>query len=62
VKLHKRVRGAIEQIPEEQWRPLADYPETGEAEIAETTLGPWRLIVRRVLSPRRARARVCAAA
>ena len=48
VKLHKHVRAAIERIPEEQWRPLADYPETGLAEIAETTLGVWRLIVRRV--------------
>lgn len=48
VKLHTHVRAAIDQIPEEQWRPLQDYPETGVAEIAETTLGPWRLIVRRV--------------
>jgi hypothetical protein len=39
------VRAAIDEIPE---GPLADYPETGEAEIAETTLGRWRLIVRRV--------------
>jgi hypothetical protein len=48
VKLHKHVRAAIDEIPEERWQPLADYPETGEAEIAETTLGRWRLIVRRV--------------
>ena len=48
VKLHKHVRAAIERIPEEQWQPLEDYPDTGVAEIAETTLGPWRLIVRRV--------------
>ena len=48
VKLHKHVRATIESIPEERWRPLADYPDTGVAEIAETTLGAWRLIVRRV--------------
>ena len=48
VKLHKHVRAAIEQIPEQAWQPLADYPDSGEAEIAETTLGRWRLVVRRV--------------
>ena len=48
VKRHKGVRQAIEQISEEDWQPLADYPEGGEAQIAETTLGQWRLIVRRV--------------
>src|SRR6266550_7627056 len=35
VKLHKQVREAIDRIAEEQWQPLADYPETGEAQIAE---------------------------
>jgi hypothetical protein len=48
VRLQKHVAELIEQIPEEQWRPLADYPDSGVAEIAETTLGAWRLIVRRV--------------
>jgi hypothetical protein len=48
VKLRKQVRELIEQIPEEQWQTLTDYPETGVAQIAETTLGAWRLIVRRV--------------
>ncbi len=48
VKLHKHVREAIEQIPEEDWRQLAEYPDTGEAQIAETRLGDWRLVVRRV--------------
>ncbi len=48
VKLHKHVREAIERIPEEEWQPLEDYPDSGIAQIAETTLGPWRLIVRRV--------------
>ena len=48
VKQHKGVRDAISQIAEDQWQPLDDYPDTGEAQIAETTLGEWRLIVRRV--------------
>jgi hypothetical protein len=48
VKLHKHIREAIEQINEQDWRPLADYPDSGEAQIAETTLGGWRLVVRRV--------------
>ena len=34
-------------IPEPDWQPLADYPAGGEAQIAETTLGAQRLIVRR---------------
>jgi hypothetical protein len=45
VKLHKHVVEAIEQGA---WAPLADYPDSGEAQLAETTLGPRRLIVRRV--------------
>jgi hypothetical protein len=48
VRLTKPVAEAIEQLDESAWRPLADYPETGEAQIAETTLGSERLIVRRV--------------
>ena len=48
VKLHKHVREAIEAIGQDAWAPLADYPDTGEAQIAETTLGSERLIVRRV--------------
>jgi hypothetical protein len=41
------VRAAISEIAETAWQPLADYPPTGVAEIAETTLGERRLIVRR---------------
>jgi hypothetical protein len=48
VRLTKPVAAAIEAIREEVWQPLSDYPATGEAEIAETTLGDDRLIVRRV--------------
>ena len=39
--------GAIEAIDEQDWQTLADYPEGGEAQIAETMLGGRRLIVRR---------------
>jgi hypothetical protein len=48
VRLTKPVAEAIERLDESAWRPLAGYPDTGEAEIAETTLGRERLIVRRV--------------
>jgi hypothetical protein len=47
VKQSKQVTALISAIPEENWTPVADYPETGEAQIAETTLGNWRLVVRR---------------
>jgi len=42
------VRQAVKQIPEEAWAKIDDYPDNGEAQIAETTLGGRRLIVRRV--------------
>jgi DDE family transposase len=44
---HKHIKAAIAQIPETDWTPIADYPETGEAQIAQTMLGRQRLIVRR---------------
>jgi hypothetical protein len=47
VTLQAHVRVAIEQIPQAAWQPLADYPATGVAEIAETLLGERRLVVRR---------------
>jgi hypothetical protein len=47
VKQTKTVRALIAEIPEEDWIPVADYPETGQAQIAETTLGQFRVIVRR---------------
>ena len=37
----------IAAIPEPDWQTLADYPEGGEAQIAQTMLGCQRLIVRR---------------
>ena len=41
------VKAAIAAIPEQDWQTLADYPEGGEAQIAQTMLGRQRLIVRR---------------
>ena len=48
VTQHKVVAERIAQIPDDAWQPVADYPDTGICELAETTLGPDRLIVRRV--------------
>ena len=42
----KQVRAAVEAIDETAWQTI-DYPEGGEAQIAETTYGDRRLIVRR---------------
>jgi hypothetical protein len=47
IKQRKPIRALIEQISETAWVTLADYPEGGEAQISETKLGDWRLIVRR---------------
>jgi hypothetical protein len=44
---HKHIKAAITAIAEQDWESLADYPETGEAQIAQTMLGRQRLIVRR---------------
>ena len=47
VRQQTPVKAAISAIPEADWQALPDYPETGEAQISETTLGSRRLIVRR---------------
>jgi Transposase DDE domain group 1 len=47
VRMIKTVRAAVEAIDEDAWQSIDDYPEDGEAQIAETTLGGRRLIVRR---------------
>jgi Transposase DDE domain group 1 len=47
VKLTKTIRALIEQIPEAAWVTVADYSEGGEAQVAETELKGFRLIVRR---------------
>jgi hypothetical protein len=43
----KHIKAAIAAIPDQDWQPLTNYPEDGEAQIAQTMLGRQRLIVRR---------------
>jgi Transposase DDE domain group 1 len=47
VKLSPKIKKLIEQIAETAWVTVADYPEGGEAHVAETELNGFRLIVRR---------------
>src|SRR4051794_32561210 len=46
VRMIKTVRATVQAIPEEAWMKI-DYPDDGEAQIAETIYGGRRLIVRR---------------
>jgi hypothetical protein len=46
VRMIKSVRAAVEAIDEDAWHSI-DYPDDGEAQIAETVYGERRLIVRR---------------
>jgi hypothetical protein len=48
VRLQPAVRAAIDAIDEAAWQTLEDYPDTSIAQIAETTFGGRRLVVRRV--------------
>jgi hypothetical protein len=48
VTQHKRMAERIAEIPESAWQAVPDYPGTGICELAETTYGGRRLIVRRV--------------
>ncbi|MDA8069759.1 MAG: IS1380 family transposase [Actinomycetota bacterium] len=47
VKLSKTIRALIEQIPETAWQTVSDYPDGGQAQVAESDLKGFRLIVRR---------------
>lgn len=47
VKQSPTIRALIAAIPETDWVTIENYPDTGEAQIAETTLKGFRLIVRR---------------
>jgi hypothetical protein len=47
VRRQSSIKDAISSIAESDWQPLADYPEGGEAQIAETTINAKRLVVRR---------------
>jgi hypothetical protein len=46
VRMIKTVRAAVEAIDEDCWQRI-DYPDDGEAQIAETVYGGRRLIIRR---------------
>jgi hypothetical protein len=46
VRMQKGIRKAVEQVEESAWLTI-EYPEEGEAQIAETTYDGRRLIVRR---------------
>jgi hypothetical protein len=48
VRLQPAVRAAIEAIDEDAWIELPDDPTSSIAQIAQTTLGGRRLVVRRV--------------
>jgi Transposase DDE domain group 1 len=48
VTQHKIVTEAIATIADDAWQPVPDDPDSGVCEVAETTLGDDRLIVRRV--------------
>jgi hypothetical protein len=45
--MQKGIREAVQKIDESAWHKVEDYPKEGEAQIAETTHGGRRLIVRR---------------
>jgi Transposase DDE domain group 1 len=47
IRGQEHVAKQIAGIPESDWQTLKDYPEDGEAQIAETNLGGWRMVVRR---------------
>jgi hypothetical protein len=47
VKQSPTIKKLIAEIPEEDWVTIENYPDTGEAQLAETTLKGYRLIVRR---------------
>src|SRR5579863_771167 len=47
VRQQQHIKDAITEIPEEDWLTLTDYPDGGEAQIAQRMLGRQRLIVRR---------------
>jgi hypothetical protein len=47
IRVQAGISERIAQIPEADWQTLEDYPDDGEAQIAETTLAGTRMIVRR---------------
>ena len=53
VRMIKKLRATVDQIPEDAWTRIEDYPTGGEAQIAETTYGGRRLVGRRDQAARR---------
>jgi DDE family transposase len=47
VRMINTVRAAVAAIDEDAWQKVADHPDDGEAQIAETTYGGRRLIIKR---------------
>ncbi|MHB1570320.1 MAG: IS1380 family transposase [Solirubrobacteraceae bacterium] len=47
IRMQKGIREAVDAVDESAWQKIEDYPKEGEAQIAETTHGGRRLIVRR---------------
>jgi hypothetical protein len=47
VRMIKTVRAAVDAIDEDAWKKVADYPDDGEAQIAEAVYRGRRLIIRR---------------
>jgi hypothetical protein len=47
VRRQRAIPAAIAAIPERDWIDLEDYPDDGEAQIAQTMIGQQRLVVRR---------------
>ena len=47
VRMIKTVRAAVDAIDEDAWQRIENYPDDGEAQIAETVYAGRRLIVRR---------------
>jgi hypothetical protein len=48
IRMIKPVAAIVAEIPQDAWTRIEDYPQPGEAHIAEATLGGRRLIVRRI--------------
>lgn len=48
IRMQPHVRALVEAIDEDAWTTLEDYPQTSVAQIAETEIGGYRMIVRRV--------------
>jgi hypothetical protein len=47
VRMIKPIKEIVAEIDESAWQAVTDYPTDGEAQIAQTTYGERRLIVRR---------------